>query len=54
MDQRFIPYQKLSKKKKRLINARNRKNWGQMNPSTKKIENKKLYSRKKKSKDWDD
>ena len=43
----FVPYEKLSKKKKREIDRARRATWGEVVPVTKKIESAKAYSRKK-------
>ena len=43
---KFIPYQKLSKKKKREQDLKRRKTWA-VSPVTRKTKNKKAYSRKK-------
>ncbi|MBQ0038728.1 MAG: hypothetical protein KBS74_08690 [Clostridiales bacterium] len=45
--EKFIPYDKLSKKKQREWNAKRRGTWGAMSPVTRKVESKKLYNRKK-------
>ena len=45
--EKFIPYEKLSKKEKRKINNKRRRTWGGINPITRKPENSKAYSRKK-------
>ena len=51
---KFIPYEKLSKKKKRELNAKRRQTWG-INPVTRKPQNPKAYNRKKaQRKDYDD
>ena len=42
---RFIPYEKLSKKKQRELNAARRGTWT-INPVTRKPENPKAYNRK--------
>lgn len=44
---KLIPYEKLSKKKRRELNAKKRGSWGGMNPVTRKPENPKAYNRKK-------
>ena len=49
---RFIPYQKLSKKKKKALNAQKRGVW-QMSPVTRRSDNAKAYNRKKARK-WED
>ncbi len=45
--ERFVSYEKLSKKEKRRVNARRRKSWQGASPVTRRAENKKKYSRKK-------
>ena len=45
--ERYIPYEKLSKKKKRESDKKRRGGWGEINPITRKRENKKAYNRKK-------
>ena len=49
--EKFIPYEKLSKKKQRELNARKRKTWGNVNPVTRRTENPKAYNRQK-AKKW--
>ena len=49
--EKFIPYEKLSKKEKRKMNLAKRQTWGELNPVTRKPENSKAYNRKK-SQDW--
>ena len=49
--EKFIPYEKLSKKEKRKIDRARRQTWGELNPVTRKPENSKAYNRKK-SQDW--
>ena len=44
---KFIPYDKLSKKKKRELDIEKRNTWGSMNPVTRRPDNTKAYSRKK-------
>ena len=51
--EKFIPYEKLSKKKQRELNARKRKTWGNVNPVTRRTENPKAYNRQKARK-WSD
>ena len=48
---KFIPYDKLSKKEKRKIDHSKRKTWGKVNPVTRKPENSNAYNRRK-SQDW--
>ena len=45
--EKFIPFEKLSKKKQRELNAFRRKDWNGINPVTRKPENPKAYNRKK-------
>ncbi len=45
--EKFISYEKLSKKEKRRVNARKRKRWQGTTPVTRRTENKKKYNRKK-------
>lgn len=45
--EKFIPYEKLSKKKKRELNAKKRKSWGAIDPVTRKTKNEKSYNRAK-------
>lgn len=49
--EKFIPYEKLSKKEKRKIDQAKRQTWGELNPVTRKPTNSKAYNRKK-SQDW--
>lgn len=50
--EKFIAYEKLSKKKKREQDAKLRGSWGGVNPVTRKPENPKAYNRRKARK-WD-
>jgi len=45
--EKFVPYEKLSKKKQRELNASRRGSWGELNPVTRKPANPKAYNRKK-------
>ncbi len=47
--EKFTPFEKLSKKKKRELNAKRRGTWGSVNPVTRKTKNPKAYDRKKTS-----
>ena len=49
--EKFIPYEKLSKKEKRKIDQAKRQTWGELNPVTRKPENSKAYNRRK-SQGW--
>lgn len=43
--ERFIPYEKLSKKEQQKLNKARRGTWGEINPVTRKPKNSKAYSR---------
>ena len=45
--EKFIPYEKLSKKEKRKADAAKRSTWGELNPVTRKPQNSKAYNRNK-------
>ena len=45
--EKFIPYRKLSKKKKRELDRRRRNTWGSLNPVTRNTANPKAYDRRK-------
>ena len=45
--EKFIPYEKLSKKEKRKMDLAKRQTWGNMNPVTRKPENSKAYNRRR-------
>ena len=45
--QKYIPYEKLSKKKKREIDAIRRGSWGNISPVTRKPASPKAYNRRK-------
>ena len=45
--EKFIPFAKLSKKTQQEINKSRRKNWGNIDPTTKRPANSKAYNRKK-------
>lgn len=47
MQQKFVPFEKRSKKEKRRLNAQKRGSWGALNPVTRKPQNPKAYNRKK-------
>ena len=44
--EKFIPYEKLSKKKKRELDAKRRGTWGALNPVTRKSPDPRAYNRK--------
>ena len=52
--EKFIPYDKLSKKEKRRRDAQRRGTWGALNPVIRKSPNPKAYNRKKTRKWMDD
>ena len=49
--EKFIPYEKLSKKEKRKIDQARRQTWGELNPVTRKPENSRAYNRNK-ARNW--
>ena len=49
--EKFIPYEKLSKKEKRKLDQARRQTWGELNPVTRKPENSKAYNRNK-ARNW--
>ena len=49
--EKFIPYEKLSKKEKRKMDLAKRQTWGELNPVTRKPTNSKAYNRKR-TQDW--
>ena len=49
--EKFIPYEKMSKKEQQKINKTRRGTWGDLNPVTRKPENSKAYNRKR-AQEW--
>lgn len=49
--EKYIPYEKLSKKEKRKLDLARRNTWGQLNPVTRKPRNSKAYNRNK-ARNW--
>ena len=47
---KFVPYDKMSKKEKKKVNAQKRNDWNGCNPTTKIVPSAKAYSRKTKHK----
>ena len=45
--EKFIPYEKLSKKEQQKLDRAKRGTWGQLNPVTRKPANSKAYNRKR-------
>jgi hypothetical protein len=52
--EKFIPYQKLSKKERKKVNNLKRKDWNGFDHKTKIVRDKTLYSRKVKHKGTED
>ena len=48
---KFIPYEKLTKKEKRKMDLAKRQTWGELNPVTRKPESSKAYNRNK-ARNW--
>jgi len=51
--EKFVPFEKLSKKQQRELNNQKRRTWGEISPVTRRPENPKAYNRKKARK-WSD
>ena len=49
--EKYIPYEKLSKKEKRKLDSAKRGTWGEINPVTRKAQNSRGYNRKQ-TQDW--
>ena len=49
--EKYIPYEKLSKKEKRRLDSQRRTTWGCVNPVTRKPGNSKAYNRNK-ARNW--
>lgn len=49
--EKFIPYEKLSRKEQRKRNAARRNTWGDLNPATRKPRNSRAYDRNK-ARNW--
>lgn len=45
--EKFVPFEKLSKKKQQELNKQRRTTWGSLNPTIRKPENSKAYNRNK-------
>lgn len=43
--EKFIPYEKMSKKARRVLDLQKRSTWGGIDPATRQAENKKAYKR---------
>ena len=44
---KFIPYKKLSKRKRRELDSTQRQTWGTVNPVTRTVKDKRAYDRKR-------
>ena len=51
--EKYVPFEKLSKKKQRELNAKRRNTWGSISPITRKPNSPKAYNRRKALK-WND
>ena len=51
--EKFVPFEKLSKKEQKRLSALKRRDWNGLNPVTKKSENPKAYNRKRHRTDFD-
>ena len=49
--EKYIPYEKLSKKEKRKLDSAKRGTWGELNPVTRKPQNSRAYNRSK-ARNW--
>ena len=49
--EKYIPYEKMSKKQQKEYNAKKRVTWGSLNPVTRRPEHPKAYNRKK-TRNW--
>jgi len=52
MKQKCIPLDKQSRRKQKEQHAAQRRGWGSINPVTRKVENSKIYNRKKSKQRW--
>lgn len=51
--EKFVPFEKLSKKEQKKLSALKRRGWNGLNPVTRKSENPKAYNRKRHRTDFD-
>lgn len=49
---KFVPYEKLSKKDRRAVDQARRQSWGELNPVTRCPENSRAYDRKAENRRW--
>ena len=55
MEKKMIPYEKMSKKAKKELDRKKRRDWGGLNPVTRKPENPGVYNRnKERSRRWEE
>lgn len=47
MMKKFVPFEKLSRKKQQELNKQRRTTWGSLNPTTRKPDNSRAYNRNK-------
>jgi len=52
MKQKFVPLAKRSKREQKEHHAAQRRDWGSLNPATRKTPNLKAYNRKKSKQRW--
>ena len=52
MDGKFIPYQKLTKKRQRQLDRANRGSWGDVCPVTRRADRSDAYNRKAENRRW--
>ncbi len=45
--EKFVPYEKMSKRTRRELDRQRRGSWGAISPVSRKVESKKVYNRKK-------
>ncbi len=45
--EKFVPYEKMSKRERRALDRQRRGSWGAISPVSRRIESKKRYNRKK-------
>ena len=53
MKEKFIPYEKLSKKEQKKLNSKKRKTWGALDPVARIVASRHTYSRKGRRKGCD-
>lgn len=53
MKEKFVPYEKLSKKEQKKLNSKKRKTWGALDPVARVVASRRTYSRKGRRKGCD-